>query len=78
LFQKLTENILYLHTKKDWLKHSKQGEDHGMIVTSADLNVSKALLDGFEGSEGFRSIYPGSFSKKMILRQGNIAMILFK
>lgn len=50
--------------KKTGLNIVNKGEDHGMIVTSADLNVSKALLDGFEGSEGFRDVYPGSFSEE--------------
>ena len=44
--------------KKTGLQVVSQGADHGMIVTEADLNVSKSLL------APLRDDYPGSFSEE--------------
>lgn len=50
--------------KKTGLKIVEKGEDHGMVVTEADLNVSKFLLNGGLDYRGFRKRYPGSFSEE--------------
>ncbi|GEM_PF-2660377 len=51
--------------KKTGLRILDQGQDHGMIVTEADRNVSAYLLDGgLEGTPGVRQSYPGSFSEE--------------
>ncbi len=44
--------------KKTGLQIVSEGQDHGMIVTEADLNVSSALLNPL------RKSYPGSFSEE--------------
>ena len=51
--------------KKTGLKIIDKGQDHGMIVTEADKNISLYLLDGgIEGIQGIRQKYPGSFSEE--------------
>lgn len=50
--------------KKTGLKVVDHGKDYGQIVTVADLDISKAILDGDGSFPGIRHIYPGSFSEE--------------
>ncbi len=65
--------------KKTGLTILDKGQDHGMIVTEADKNVSKYLLDGgIQGIPGIREKYPGSFSEEDDSSNRSNSLIIFQ